>query len=113
MFQLNAGRHFFREQPEGTHMDEELPWPEVIAYPGVCRTTVDQCAFGQMVDGLPAKKPTDCLASHPILLTEFRGMRRRGSPVHADLQNGRCTPAKVWPWAMGVQQSPGQRHLRS
>ena len=97
--QLQEGRHFFREQPQGSHMDEEPPWPEVIADPRVVRTTVDQCAFGQVVNGLPAKKPTDCMASHPLLLSNFEGMRCRGCPVHANLENGQCNKAKVWPWA--------------
>ena len=97
--QLQGGRHFFREQPQGSHMDAEPPWPEVLADPRVSRRTVDQCAFGQMVNGLPAKKPTDCLASHPLLLKEFEGKRCQGCPEHANLMNGQCDKAKVWPWA--------------
>ena len=42
LIQLKAKRHFFREQLEGTLMDEEPPWPDVLAFPGVARETVDQ-----------------------------------------------------------------------
>ena len=43
--QLKAGRHFLREQPYPTLMDEEPPWPEVLAFPTVTKDIVDLCCF--------------------------------------------------------------------
>ena len=99
--QLREGKHFFKEQPQGSHMDAEPPWPEVIADPQVVRTIVDQLAFGRMVNGRPAKKPTDCVASRSLLLSNFEGMRCRECPVHANSENGQCSKAKVWPCVFG------------
>ena len=97
-----------REQPFPTLMDEEPPWPEVIAFPGVVRKVVDQCAFGQNISGQPVKKTTEILASDRILVKHFEDRRRRGDHVHKTLEGSgdtdkadvcaRLGVQKLWTW---------------
>jgi hypothetical protein len=98
LLQLRSGRHFLREQPFPTLMDEEPPWPEVIAHPSVIRVVVDQCRFNQVLNGLPVKKPTEILTSAEDLAKPFRDKRCLGCPAHASLEGGQGDKAKLWSW---------------
>ena len=57
LLQLQAGRFFVNEQPQGSWLYEERPWPAVLAHPDVFGVVVHQCMTGQVgPNGLPAKE---------------------------------------------------------
>ena len=94
--QLAEGRHFLREQPFPTLLDEEPPWPQVLQHPNVSKEVIDQCRFGMQIDGSMVKKPTEVLAASPVLLRHFKGKRCTGDHEHALLDGVRSAKAKLW-----------------
>ena len=101
LLQLQHGRHFLREHPHPTSLNEEEPWPEVLGSPGVVRLVFDQCMVDQRAScGRLAKKATELVASSPLLVKPFEGLKCNGRHVHADLTGGKSKPLQLWTWKM-------------
>ncbi len=88
--QIEDGRFFLHEHPEGAGSWEEEPISQLLLVPGVKRVTADQCQYGQEVNfsmckGRPVKKPTGFMSNAPHLL--MRLSRRCAG------QEGECTRA--------------------
>ena len=62
--QLLDGLDFVNEQPTGSSMYKEPPWPTVLKHPRVSSVRFDQCQLGQKNShGDPVKKPTELVLS--------------------------------------------------
>ena len=73
--QLSDGLDFINEQPTGSMLYQESPWPAVLQHPRVSSTKFDQCQLGQKnSEGLPVKKPTELVHSDDNLAYYFRGL---------------------------------------
>eukprot|EP00435_Cladocopium_sp_Y103_P057491 s245_g19.t2 len=96
LFQLSEGRHFLVEQPQGSTLFEEPPWPKVLSKPETKRIIFHQCRVKQYVNGLLCKKATELIASSEILLTPFIGLVCTGDHQHAVLMGGQAHKAQRW-----------------
>ena len=71
--QIEDGRFFLHEHPEGAGSWEVEPISRLLLVPEVQRVTADQCQYGQEVNsgmykGRPVKKPTGFMSNAPHLL---------------------------------------------
>ena len=67
--QRSYDRHWLREQPEGSWIDDIAPWDEVARQPGVVSCLMDQCMGGCKDDeGVAVRKRTEWKGSHEALL---------------------------------------------
>jgi len=58
LIQIREGRYFIVEQPSGSWLYNESPWPTVLEHKSIVRVEIHQCMLGQKTkEGLPAKKP--------------------------------------------------------
>ena len=90
-------RHFINEQPKGSTLYEETPWPEVLNMPGVTYVDFDQCRTGLKArNGLLVKKATRLYASHIALLYHFLDLLCDGSHEHQQLHGNHTSAAQVW-----------------
>ena len=95
--QMSQGRHFIQEQPFPSKLYEEDPWPAIRNDPRCLRVVFDQCQVGQRVRGLPAKKPTELVASHVLLLKRFANRICQNDHEHIALVGGAAHEAQRWP----------------
>jgi hypothetical protein len=98
--QLEAHRHFLVEQPLGSTMFETHPWPKVVQDSRSLSIVFDQCQVGQTINGLPARKPTELIASASELLKPFCGKVCDGSHEHIILTGAAAKKAQKWPFEM-------------
>ena len=111
--QMSGGRFFLVEQPSGSWLFAEYPWPQVINNENIVSIEIHQCVLGQKTkEGFPAKKPTTLVANHPVLLEPFRNSRCHGRHVHGHLIGGRAAAAQVWPWKMAEKIVQGVINLK-
>ena len=97
LWQHHRGRSFLFEHPLGSKAWEEPGIQELMELEGVHVCVLDQCAYGQCVDGgLPNKKPTMCLTDSPRIAAELK-RRCDGSHQHQHLLGGRAKLAAVYP----------------
>lgn len=104
--QVDSGRHFLVEQPQGSGLFQEKEWTELS---DLCYSvTFDQCMVGlkmQQHPWWPVKKPTECRASHPSLIAFLQNLRCSGNHPHAhigkwsddDRPTARSSEMQVWP----------------
>ena len=88
MMQMESGRHFIAERPQGSDMWSMPVWRR-IADIGVARALVNQCMAGLLgpKSGLLIMKPTQSLASDEALVAYLHDLRCDGSRRHAQLDN--------------------------
>ena len=86
--QMNAGRHFIAEHPQGSDMWSMPIW-RTIQHLGMARAIVHQCMAGLRgsKSGLPVMKPTQFLASDEALVAYLQNLRCDGTHRHAQLDN--------------------------
>ena len=74
--QLLDGLDFVNEQPTGSYMYREPPWPTVLKHPRVSSVRFDQCQLGQKNShGDPVKKPTELVLSDENLGYYFKDLK--------------------------------------
>jgi len=113
MLQHNNGRYYVVEQPDGSWLFEEYPWPAVLQLPGTTKVVFDQCRVGlRTKEGLLAKKPTMFIANHEILLSCFQNLRCTGNHEHGQLVGGRAAAAQVWTWDLAQRIVEGIVRLK-
>ena len=101
LLQDKQGRFWLNEQPRGSWLYYEDPWPEVLARPNTRSKIVDQCMVGQTgPSGLPAKKPTEFKGNDEHLLQPLDNLTCDGSHDHESLLDGKAKAAQVWPWQL-------------
>ena len=71
--QLRKGLHFICEQPSGSDLYYEKPWPDVLKHPSVSQQRYDRCMAGLKAQfgpykGTYIKKASTMTASSEILL---------------------------------------------
>jgi hypothetical protein len=79
--QMDGGRYFLHENPEGARSWGRTPMAEILQDQRVSRITGDQCQYGQeSSQGDPVKKSTGWMSNSPGLLKklEKRGKGRNG-----------------------------------
>ena len=88
MTQMESGRHFIAEHPQGSDMWSMPVWRR-IADLGVARAIVHQCMAGLLgsKSGLPVMKPTQFLASDEMLVSHLHDLRCDGRHRHTQLDN--------------------------
>ena len=113
--QHSQRRYFLCEQPFPSTLFDIEPWPRVRAQPECCRVVLHQCQLGLIIDGLPAKKPTELTANAVQLLAPFANLQCPGTHVHVHLQGRLASQAQVWPPEMCRRVAAGieslARHL--
>ena len=108
ILQLNAGRHFIVENPEGSALWELSDWKRLRAH--VARVRFDQVQLGlrrRLSPRLPINKATELWASCPALIRRLADHNCDRQHQHAivgnDTKRGVAAPSKeaqVWPDAM-------------
>lgn len=113
LWQHHRGRSFLFEHPLGSKAWEEPEMQELMELEGVHVCVLDQCAYGQCVDGgFLNKKPTMCLTDSPRIAAELR-RRCDGNHQHQHLLGGRAKLAAVYPPGLCKAVVRGLRaHLR-
>ena len=96
--QLKHGRHFINEQPDPSNLYKEHPWPTVLSTKGVVSVRWDRCQTGLVVKGLPAKKASRMVASHPLLIAPFENKICKHRHQHQNLLNDRAKLGQTWTW---------------
>ena len=114
LMQLEAGRHFFNENPKGSEIYLEPPWNIVLQWPGVVQQDFDQCMTGlRAINNMLVKKPTRATASHRALVHYFRDLLCDGSHPHQQLAGGgHASRAQVWTWDFATRVILGVILLR-
>jgi hypothetical protein len=101
-------RYYLNEQPQGSTLYQEPPWPQVRAREDSQAIVFHQCMVGQRARcGRLARKSTELVANHPKLLKHFENLKCNGRHEHADLTSGACTSCRVWTWDMCGRISQG------
>ena len=100
LLQIELGRYFLREQPNGTRLSEIDPWPQVHEDPAVLSITMDQCMAGcrDPVTGFYVKKSTQWLANNDELLRPLETYQCDRSHQHAHPTGKALESLKVYPW---------------
>ena len=88
--QLKKGLHFICEQPAGSDLYYEHPWPAVLNHPGVYQQRYDRCVAGAKAQygphkGVSVKKASTMTASSKILLGPFEDLQYRGNHAHLQM----------------------------
>ena len=97
--QARNERFYLNEQPLGSSLYQEEPWPKVLSRSDALACTFDQCMTGQRAStGLLVKKPTELRSNHPVLLQPFQDLRCSGDHEHTTLLNGRAAATQAWSW---------------
>ena len=99
--QLNAGRHFLHEHPQGARSWSDAQMMKLLSHPRVESTVSDQCQYGLMTPGesgglMPAKKATRWASTSPQMLSRL-SRRCPGDHVHQHLIGGRAADAAFYP----------------
>ena len=101
LLQDQAGRYWLNEQPAGSWLYYEPPWPRVLALPSTVAKIFDQCMVGQVgPSGLPVLKSTELKANSQLMLAPFEGLTCDKSHDHEPLQHGKAAACKLWTWDM-------------
>ena len=96
-WQHRRGKKFLFEHPLGSKVWQEPEIKALMELDGVQLCTLDQCAYGQAVDGeLLNKKPTMCLTDCSHIAAQLR-RRCQGDHLHQQLLGGRAKAAAVYP----------------
>ena len=87
-FQLESGRKFVFEHPEGASSFQHPLMKEVQKDSDVCTIKFDQCRFGlkSKVVGMPHRKPTVFVTNVAGICAEFANMRCQCSEPHVQVQ---------------------------
>ena len=113
-WQHHRGKKFLFERPLGSKAWQEPELQALMELEGVEVCILDQCAYGQCVDGeLLNKKPTMCLTDSSHIAAELR-RRCDKTHQHQQLLGGRAKLAAVYPPGLCKAVIRGLRaHLRT
>ena len=104
--QVSSNRHFLVEQPLASGLHDEPQWKQLKSM--MSSVVFDQCMTGLRMSKSPwwpVRKPTECKASHPSLLTHLYNLRCDGTHQHAHIGSWSCDgrptvrsiDMQVWP----------------
>ena len=103
--QLRKGLHFICEQPSGSDLYYEHPWPAVLNHPGVYQQRYDSCMAELKAQygpfrGTFIKKASTMTASNNIFLEPFEELQCRGNHAHLQMHGGdqNLSAYQVWTW---------------
>ena len=113
LWQHRRGKKFLFEHPLGSKAWQEPEIQELMALEDVEVCVLDQCAYGQAVDGDKLnKKPTMCLTDCSHIAAQLK-RRCPGDHEHQHLLGGRAKAAAVYPPELCKSVVRGLRaHLR-
>ena len=98
--QMNAGRLFLHEHPDGASSWGVKEMMELLADPRVIKVTGDQCMYGQVTEVqevlMPVKKATGFATNCPDIAAEL-SIRCDRLHQHGHLVDGRAGPAARYP----------------
>ena len=117
--QLKRGLHFICEQPSGSDLYFEQPWPAVLNNPTVRQQRYDGCIAGLKAQfgpnkGMSIKKASTMTASHEILLEPFVKLQCRGNHGHLrmDGEGQTLSACQVWTWDEANHVASGIHRLK-
>eukprot|EP00435_Cladocopium_sp_Y103_P074255 s37_g47.t1 len=97
-FQLDAGRHFWLEQPATASSLATHGAKCLLDQVGVFLAQFDQCAAGLSVAyDMLSKKPTSCITNHVGLIVELSKLQCSRDHKHIQLQGGLPLKAQDYP----------------
>ena len=111
--QLDAGRHFLHEHPQGASSWTD-PWMlKLLRLPGVHTAVADQCMYGLVThtasgNWVAAKKPTK-FATSSVQMASRLGTRCDKQHVHEPLLGGRAAAAALYPLPLITEILRGMR----
>ncbi|CAE7203568.1 RE1 [Symbiodinium sp. CCMP2592] len=98
--QSKQQRFFLIEQPYPSDLYNTHPWPAVREDSTSRRIVFHQCMTGQLLNGLPFKRPTELVANSATLLKPFENLGCDGLHVHAPMRGNAAVQPLRWPPAM-------------
>ena len=117
--QLRKGLHFICEQPSGSDLYFEPPWPAVLNNPTVRQQRYDRCMAGLKAQygpnkGMSIKKASTMTASHEILLEPFVKLQCRGNHAHLQMhgEGQNLAACQVWTWDEANHVASGIHRLK-
>ena len=117
--QLRKGLHFICEQPSGSDLYYENPWPDVLKHPNVYQQRYDRCMAGLKAQfgphkGTHIKKASTMTSSSEILLEPFKELQCRSNHAHLQMHGeGRNLSAcQVWTWDEANRVAHGIHRLK-
>ena len=103
--QLRKGLHFICEQPSGSDLYYEHPWPALLNHLDVYQQRYDRCMAGLKAQygprmGVSIKKASTMTASRKILLEPFEDLRCRGNHAHLQMhgEGQNLSACQRWTW---------------
>ena len=115
--QFRKGLRFIREQPTGSDLYYEHPWPAVLNHPDVYQQRYDRCMAGLKAQygphkGVSVKKASTMTASSRILLELVGDLQCRGNHAHLQMhgEGQNLSACQIWTWdeanrvAFGIHQ---------
>ena len=113
LIQIEQHAFFVNEQPEGSRLYDEPPWPRVRAHPTVDSVVFDQCQLGlRDRKGGILRKATELVGNCPEVLRQFWGLRCPGRHQHVHIEGHNSQDAQIWPWRMAERIVQGIMDLR-
>ena len=92
-------RFYFMEQPIGSTLYQEDPWPRVIFRDDALECVMDQCMVGQRnTHGELVRKRTALRANTEYLMKPFRNLQCSGDHHHGSLLGGLASSTQAWTW---------------
>ena len=117
--QIKKGPHFICEQPVGSDLYYEHPWPTVLNHPNVYQQRYDRCMAGLKAQcgphkGVSIKKASTMTASSKILLEPFENLQCRSSHAHLQLhgEGQNLFACQVWTWDEANRVAYGIHRLK-
>ena len=103
--QLRHGRHFICEQPLGSDLYKEHPWPQVLNHEQVVVQRYDRCMAGLKAQfgphkGMFIKKSSTMTASDPVLIQYFAPLQCTNRHAHLQMKGDgkNLSACQVWTW---------------
>ena len=103
--QMRKGRHFICEQPVGSDLYLEHPWPEVFNHGHTVTQKYDRCMAGLKAQygphkGMSIRKSSTMTASHPALVKYFVSLQCTHRHQHLQMKGDpkNLSACQVWTW---------------
>ena len=108
LYQVQHRRGFVNEQPAGSKLYAEQPWPIVAQQPGVCCVLMDQRATNlRSSRGIHMRKRSEVWASDEVLLRPLVPLQCPGNHQHQHVQGSETANAKYWTWEFATAITQG------
>ena len=117
--QPKKGLHFICEQPVGSDLYYEHPWPAVLNHPNVYNRDMTDAWLGSKLSMVPirellSRKLPPMTASSKILLEPFENLQCRSNHAHLQMhgEGQNLSACQVWTWDEANRVAYGIHRLK-